>query len=295
MKTLLLTGADGFIGSHLVPMAQSAFRATMWAGAVTQYPSVQVSLTEPATYPASGSNAPIDQVIHLAALTKKSNLDSTPAEQYRSINVDGTHALLSWLEGHPVAHVLYVSTCDVYGAVTDEISELTPTAPVDPYAASKLAAEEVVRAYAERRGILWAVARLGNVYGPRGGTYGKFIPVVIRQALAGESIRLHGAGAARRDCVFVKDVAAALTWIAERRLAGIFNVVSGSATSLKHLAEEIVRLAASPSSVVFDTMQPDGLDRTFAQSRLLQFGWQPKVSLREGLAAEIEFERSRRQ
>lgn len=294
MKTLLLTGADGFIGSHLLPVVQPAFSATMWAGGPTDYRSERVSLTDPTTYPAGSSVAPINQLIHLAALTKKSNPDPTPAERYRSINVDGTRALLSWLDSHPLEHVLYVSTCDVYGATAGELSESTPASPADPYAASKLAAEEVVQAYAEGRGIPWAVARLGNVYGPGEGAYGKLVPVVIGQALAGDTIRLAGTGATLRDCIFVGDVASALRWIAERRLGGVFNVVSGMASSLMRIAQEIVSLAASPSQIALDSSRPNGADRTFSPSRLVGLGWKPKFSLREGLAAEIDFLRKQR-
>jgi UDP-glucose 4-epimerase len=294
MNALLLTGADGFIGGHLLPAIRSSFRPTLWVGGETKYPPFRVcrvSLTETATYPDRGACDPIEQVIHAAALTKKSNPDATPPELYQAVNVDGTRALLAWLDAQPLAHLLYVSTCDVYGAPAGETSEATTPAPADPYAASKLTGEEVAREYAERRGIPWAVARLGNVYGPGEGAYGKLIPVVIGQALAGQPIRLHGAGATRRDCIYVGDVARALTWIAERRLAGVFNVVFGEADSLATIAKTVVRLAGSSSEIQFDASKPDGPDRTFAPSRLVETGWRPQVALADGLATEIEFQR----
>jgi len=292
MSTLLLTGADGFIGSQLVPIIRSSFSATLWAGGKTDYPSTRVSLTEPATYPAPDVFDPIQQLIHLAAMTKKVNPDHTPPELYRTINVDGTNILLSWLDAQPLTHILYVSTCDVYGAVTGEISETTPPAPADPYAESKLAGENAIRAYAERRGVPWAVARLGNVYGPGEGAYGKFIPAVIELAFSGKPIRIHGIGATRRDCVFLSDVAVALAWIAQQRLVGIFNVVSGSAVSLRTIAETVVRLAGSASDIVFDSAYGDGPDRVFKPSRLLGSGWLAKTALADGLRAEIDFQRS---
>jgi nucleoside-diphosphate-sugar epimerase len=290
MSVLLLTGADGFIGSQLVPILGSSFRTTLWAGGKTDYPSIRVSLTEQATYPAVVE--PIHQVIHGAALTKKVNPDPTPPELYRAINVDGTRILLSWLDTQPLAHILYVSTCDVYGSVVGEISEATCPAPAEPYAESKLAGEDAVRTFADARGIAWAVARLGNVYGPGEGAYGKFIPAVIERALLGSPIRINGIGATRRDCIFVGDVARALAWIAERRLTGIFNVVSGTAVSLKSIAETVVREAGSASDIVLDPTRGDGPDRVFAASRLHASGWQPALSLGEGLRAEIDFQRS---
>jgi UDP-glucose 4-epimerase len=295
MSSLLLTGADGFIGGHLLPEIRASFRPTLWVGGVAEHPPFRVykvSLNEPATYPDRGACEPIEQVIHAAALTKKSNPDPTPPERYQAVNVEGTRALLAWLDAHPLAHILYIGTCDVYGAPTGETSESTVPAPADPYAASKLAGEEVVRAYAERRGIPWAIARLGNVYGPDEGAYGKFIPVAIGQALSARPIRLHGTGATRRDCIYVGDVARALTWIARRRLVGVFNVVFGEATSLLTIAKTVVRLTGSSSEIQLDPTKPDGADRTFAPSRLVESGWRAQVSLADGLAAEIAFQRS---
>jgi UDP-glucose 4-epimerase len=295
MTSLLLTGADGFIGGHLLPELRACFRPTLWVGGPTDQPSLrvcQVSLNDPATYPDHGACEPIEQVIHAAALTKKANPDTTPSEHYQAVNVDGTRALCAWLDAQPLAHLLYVSTCDVYGTPAAAISEATAPAPAEPYAASKLAGESVARAYADRRGIPCAIARLGNVYGPGEGAYGKLIPVVIGQALAGLPIRLDGTGSTRRDCIYIGDVARALAWIARRRLAGVFNVVFGEATSLLTIARTVLRLAGSSSELQLDATRPAGADRTFVPSRLVGSGWRPTVSLAEGLAAEIEFQRS---
>ena len=293
MTKLLLTGADGFIGTHLVPRIRTSFCVELWAGGKAEYPSTRVSLTEPATYPVAALE-PIEQVIHAAALTKKSNPDATPTELYHAINVEGTHRLLSWLDAQPLAHILYVSTSDVYGAAQGEISEYTKPAPADPYATSKLAGEDAIRAYAERRKIPCAIARLGNVYGPGEDAYGKFIPVIIDLALSGQPIRLHGAGITRRDCISVADVALALVFIAEKRLPGTFNVVSGSPTSLKAIAETVLRASGSRSDLVFDSTRADGPDRIFSTSRLAEFGWRTTIPLADGLATEIEFQRSHR-
>lgn len=288
MTNLLLTGANGFVGGHLQNSLRERFQILPWTGQDTAGAPFPVSLTDATTFPDRAACGPVQQVIHAAALTKKANPDPTPPGQYQAVNVDGTRALLAWLDGHPLTHVLYLSTCDVYGSSTGEISEDTPPAPGEPYAASKLAGEDIARAYAARRGIPCAVARLGNVYGPGEGAYGKLIPVVLGNALAGRPIRLNGTGATRRDCVYVGDVSEALAWLAAHRLDGTFNIVRGRAESLATIARTAVNLAGSHSEIQLDATKPDGPDCTFAPSRLMAHGWQPRVELDAGLAMELQ-------
>lgn len=288
---LLLTGASGFIGTHLLPTIRDAHDVvTLGRRAVPPLPHVPLDLCVPGDAP---SLPPVDQVIHLAALTKKTHEPIRDAQAFHRVNVQGTGRLLRFLESSPVSHVVYVSTCDVYAASAGAIAEDSPTRGDNAYSRSKLEAEALVSLWCEQRGIPCAIVRLGNIYGPGDDSYGKLIPVAIRKALAGEPIPVHGTGRALRDVLYVSDVAQAIALVARRQASGVFNAVSGSATTVRRICELVDRLSAGEAGL--DFVQPDApeSDRVFAPSRLTALGWRARVSLEDGLAHDIDTLRQR--
>ena len=230
-------------------------------------------------------------VIHLAALHFIPDCDADPARCLR-VNVDGTRSVLEAVGAlsDPVSLVL-ASSAAVYAPADGPHREQEDSlGPVDVYGYSKLWAEELAAGFAARTGTAVGIARLFNVFGP-GETNAHFIPSLICQMKAGESVRL-GNLSSKRDYVFVDDVADALLRLARYGLDGqsaTVNVGSGRAYSGNEVVEALAGLAEAGVAPVTDPSRLRPVDRpvlladpTLAQKLL---DWTPRTSLIEGLRA----------
>ena len=230
-------------------------------------------------------------VIHLAALHFIPDCDADPARCLR-VNVDGTRSVLEAVGAlsDPVSLVL-ASSAAVYAPADGPHREQEDSlGPVDVYGYSKLWAEELAAGFAARTGTAVGIARLFNVFGP-GETNAHFIPSLISQMKAGESVRL-GNLSSKRDYVFVDDVADALLRLARYGLDGqsaTVNVGSGRAYSGNEVVEALAGLAEAGVAPVTDPSRLRPVDRpvlladpTLAQKLL---DWTPRTSLIEGLRA----------
>ena len=233
-----------------------------------------------------------EAVFHLAALHFIPDCDADPARCLR-VNVDGTRAVLDAAAGlsGPVS-VVVASSAAVYapgvGAHQEQHDSL---GPVDVYGQSKRWTEELAAGFAARTGMRVGIARLFNVFGP-GETNAHFIPSLICQMKAGESVRL-GNLSTKRDYVFVDDVADALLRLArydgDGRAATAVNIGSGRAYAGDEVVEALAGLAAAGVAPVTDPGRLRPVDRpvlladpTLAQKLL---DWAPRTSLLDGLRA----------
>lgn len=269
MKRILVTGANGFVGRHVV-------QAFAGVAEVVQFNRTIWDLTKPVTSEIRKKIGEIDGVIHLAGLTQKS-------DDYFIQNVIGTINVLEI----PVTYFLYVSTADVYGYPGNIITEETSTNPQTAYAVSKLAAEHMVRILCTQKNIPFCITRLANVYGPGEDAYQKAIPVFIRLASSGKPIQIFGSGNALRDYIYVTDVARALVDIIQHKRTGIFNIASGNSHSIKEVASLIHQLTLNEKAVEYVKSDKKETDMIFNTSKLTAIGFVPKISLADGLAKEI--------
>jgi UDP-glucose 4-epimerase len=237
----------------------------------------------------------IECVYHLAARVSVPESVLYPRE-YNATNVGGTVSLIQAVRDAGVRRLVLASSGTVYGEQTEQPirEEMTPN-PGSPYAVSKLSAEHYVNTIGALWGIETVILRIFNAYGP--GQLAKVshppvVPAIVRQALGGGSIVVHGDGRQKRDFVFVDDVVAALisasTASNVNRLT--INVGSGTASSIneivaavgKALSKELTPLHVTAESGGVSTMRAD-LKR--AKERL---GYTPKVTLEEGLRRVVE-------
>ncbi len=269
-KKILVTGARGFVGSRLMSALQEA-GADAYA-----LEGDLLSLQK------SGVGTP-EIVFHLAALTDLAKCRENPALAFE-VNVLGTLKLLQALP--PVKHFVYVSTLGVYGEPKYlPITEDHPLEPVEPYAASKLAAEALVRGYCTAERIPFSIARLFNVYGP-GQRNAFVIPRLLEEILHKDEVSVRSA-ASTRDFIHIDDVVSGLCAVAEKGVPGTYNIGTGVETSIHALASALVRFTKRKVSLIVQDDTADGgrVKRSMADVTHTKeaVGWMASIRLEEGI------------
>lgn len=294
---LVITGASGFIGLHLIKKAVLLGQKVIVVDKApppgipkkTPYRFIRCDLSRKGSLSRLLAIKEKINLIHLAACVPHvpSN-EKSLKEVIFKINVDGTRHLLEVLSGK-LNKVCYVSTLEVYGApVYTPINETHPTRPLTLYGESKLLAEKVVRSFCRAQGIPWSVMRLSVVYGP-GENYERAIPNFIRAAIRGDPLLIFGDGSDRRDYLFVGDAVDALLCGALKKTArGVFNVASGKDYSIKATAKTIVRLCKSRSPITFCARKKARYDLIFDTAKAKQkLALAPRANMADGLREEI--------
>jgi len=311
-RPVLVTGAGGFIGSHLVEQLVNAgarVRALVhynalgmrgWLEEVATGDAVEVVLGDVADSDSLDSAMrDCDVVFHLAALIGIPYSYVAPTQYLRS-NVIGTLNVLQAARRSPVARVVHTSTSEVYGtAQYTPMDERHPLAAQSPYAATKTGADQLATAFFRTYGTPVTIVRPFNTYGPRQSTRA-IVPTIITQALAGASIGLGNLDTAR-DLTFVLDTVKGFILAAEAddAVGKTINIGSGREVTIRELAELICSIVGRPCEieVMAERIRPTGSEvrRLVADSTLARtsLGWRPERTLEEGLKGTIEWFQSR--
>jgi len=305
-RRLLVTGGAGFIGSNFVRHFRKA------------HPRVQVVVVDNLTYAGVQMNlaalkkevgfefvkasvrnkkvldevaSTVDAIVHIAAHTHVDRSLMSPVD-FVDVNVVGTAVLCEAAVKHHHQVFLYVSTDEVYGEVLKGRSkEQDALAPRSPYSASKAAGEHVVRAFAQSFGLPTLITRGSNSYGPWQFPE-KLIPLLITNAIADLPLPLYNDGSAVRDFLYVDDHCRAIDLVLHQAPSGeTYNVGTGTETSGKQIAEEIVGLLRKPKTLIDFVADRPGHDYRYALdvSRINRLGWQAKVPLRQGLGRTVRW------
>lgn len=314
---VLITGADGFIGSHLVEhlahagaavtaLAQyNALGTTGWLEELDEAVADQVliergDIRDPGfvTRLVAGH----DIVFHLAALIAIPHSYAAP-QSYVDTNVTGTLNVLEAARSHNVARVVHTSTSEVYGtAITVPIGEDHPLQGQSPYSASKIGADMMAEAYARSFDLPVVILRPFNTYGPRQSERA-VIPTVIRQALDPECQEIAvGDTSPTRDFNYVADTVAAFMAVgaSDRVPYGTpLNAGSGHAVSIQETIDQIVVITGCNKPVVTEAnrVRPANSEvRTLLAdpTRLTEVtGWASSIDLNTGLERTIDWWRER--
>jgi nucleoside-diphosphate-sugar epimerase len=311
-KRVLVTGADGFMGSHLTERllgygarVSIHVRGNSTIG-TTQYSLKNIKPLEkrfediitgdigsPDCRSLVKKNAP-DIIFHLAADAYVPNSFSHPLEVMET-NVLGTLNMLhAAMETKSVKRIVCTSSSEIYGmTIGGAIDEEHPLYPSSPYAASKVAADRYCYAYWNTYKVPVAIIRPFNTYGPRH-TY-DVIPKFIELALKGETLTIHGDGTQTRDFTYVDDMIDAFLVMGSHpnAVGKAVNFGTGKDITINYIARKIKEISGSDCRIVHTadrTSQVRRLNCDYGLAKKL-FGWKPKVFIDEGLRRNIEWAR----
>jgi UDP-glucose 4-epimerase len=291
----VVTGAAGFIGSHLVDALLSMGHTVLGVDDLSTGKSKNLELAAKSENffflkksvvglcSSDISLGRVDWFFHLAGRADLVPSIMNPRE-YFSVNVDGTFDVLEVARALEVKRFIYTASSTCYGIPAEYPTlETSPCVVRHPYGLTKLMGEELTLHWSRVYKIPALSLRLFNVYGPRSrttGAYGAVFGVFLKQKLAGAPFTVVGDGCQTRDFTYVSDVADAFVASAECSYSGgALNVGSGHTYSVNHL----VQLLGGP--VVYLPKRPGEPDCTFADIGKIrqEVGWLPKISLEEGV------------
>ncbi|MCW4005711.1 MAG: SDR family NAD(P)-dependent oxidoreductase [Candidatus Bathyarchaeota archaeon] len=306
MYKVLVTGGAGFIGSNLVKrLLNSGYFVTVFdnlssgklenlnyaqdsplfsfiQGDICDKKALHTALCE------------VNAIMHLAALidVKTSVVDPT---SNHDVNVTGTFNVLHEAVQSKVKKVVFASSTAVYGDVKSlPVTEDTALKPLSPYAASKAAGEAYCSAFSNCYDLKTVALRFFNVYGPKNenSPYSGVITKFLNRALKGENLTVEGDGEQTRDFIHVDDIVSALVLALENTQVktDVFNVCTGTPTSVNALAANILSVTKSKSKITYSPARVGDIKHSYGDKTktLKELGFSANVSLTDGLKTLIE-------
>lgn len=315
-KRVLVTGADGFIGSHLVEellregckvrafVYYNAFNSWGWLDSFDKKTLKKIDIFSGDIRDPNGVRKAvkgIDLVFHLAALIGIPFSYHSP-DSYIDTNIKGTLNVLQAGMEHKVKRILITSTSEVYGtAQSVPIAEDHPLQGQSPYSASKIGADKIGESFFRSFGAPVTIVRPFNTYGPRQSARA-IIPTIIIQLLNGETSIKLGSLDPIRDFNYVRDVTRGFTAIADssKTIGKEINIAAGKDVSIGGLAGKIVAKINPEARVILDKkrIRPKASEvmRLLGSNKQIKAltGWKPEHSLDKGLDETIKWFRNKK-
>jgi len=304
----LVTGAAGFIGSHLTAALLDKGASVVGLDCFTDYYARAIKETnleenrrrdgfrfveasiQDADLPALLDG--VTHVFHLAAQAGVRKSWGKDFQVYTTNNVEATQILLEACVGRPIDRFVHASSSSVYGDRTAiPMREDALPQPVSPYGVTKMAAEQLGYLYHVNYGVPTAAMRYFTVYGPRQRPDMAFHRF-LRAVLTDEPITLYGDGEQTRDFTFVSDAVAATIAAAERGVPGAsYNIGGGSRVSMNDVVRIVERITGRPLRITREGAQKGDMRDTYADTSLARkdLGFAPRVTLEEGIEAEYRW------
>jgi dTDP-glucose 4,6-dehydratase len=306
---IVVTGGAGFLGSHLcralVARGDEVIAIdNLITGQVTNieslFDSSQFTFVEHDVSDYVGVAGDVDAVMHFASPASPKDYLEMPIQTLK-VGSLGTHNTLG-LAKEKGARFLLASTSEVYGDPKEHPQResywghVNPVGPRGVYDEAKRFAEAISMAYHRYHGLDVRIVRIFNVFGPRmRPADGRVVSNFLVQAIEGEPLTIYGDGTQTRSFCFVDDEIRGFLALLDSDLVGQpVNIGNPTEFTVLELAELVLEVTGSSSEIVFESLPVDDPtqrrpDITMARERL---GWEPKVDLREGLAATSEYFRS---
>lgn len=313
MLRALVTGAAGFVGSHLAERLLRDGVEVIGVDAFTDYyslaqkqdnvqqlqgfPSFSLVTADLRSADLGGLLEGIDVVFHQAAQPGVRSSWSRSFRTYLDHNVWVTQRLLEECKGLPITKFVYASSSSVYGnAARYPTRETDLPSPHSPYGVTKLSGEQLASLYGQNFGLPTVSLRYHTVYGPRQRP-DMATHRLITSALTGTSFPLYGAGENVRDFTYIDDVVAAnlAAWRSRTDAGAVFNVAGGASTRMWDLIELVTELSGAAPVLEHRPSQPGDVAFTGGSYELIEraLGWRPRVGLCEGVAYQVDWHRTR--
>ncbi|PRR82850.1 NAD-dependent 4,6-dehydratase LegB [Clostridium vincentii] len=308
-KKVLITGSEGFIGSHLTErllelgadvtalVQYNSFNSWGWIDTLDENIKNNINVVTGDVREYDGMKRMIkgqEVVFHLAALIAIPYSYQSPMSYIRT-NIEGTANVLEACREYDVQKIVHTSTSETYGtALYVPIDENHPMQGQSPYSASKIGADKIAESYYRSFNTPIATIRPFNTYGPRQSARA-VIPTVISQILAGKTELKLGSLTPTRDFNYVKDTVEAFIKIAEsdKTIGEVINAGSNHEISIGDLVNKIIKLSKRNVRIVCDNdrLRPEKseVNRLWADNNKIKqlTTWEPQYSLDEGLNATI--------
>jgi len=310
-KRILVTGADGFIGSHLVERLieegasvrafcyYNSFNSWGWLDSFSKEKISKVDVFMGDVRDAGSVKSAmkdIDVVFHLAALIAIPYSYYSP-ESYVDTNVKGTLNILQTAKEYGTSKILVTSTSEVYGTARYvPIDEAHPRQGQSPYSATKIGADAIAESFFKSFNLPVTIVRPFNTYGPRQSSRA-VIPTIITQLLQGQTNIKLGALHPTRDLLYVTDTVNGFVEIAksDKCLGEEINIATNSEISIRDLATRIISLINSSATIENDEVrkrpEKSEVERLFGSNTKIisSTQWKQQYSLEEGLKRTIEW------
>jgi len=308
MKTILVTGGAGFIGSNFVRYMLQKYKdyhiivldALTYAGNRENL----ADLEHDARYAFYHGNIcdvkiveelmpQVDAVVNFAA---ESHVDRSihQAGAFIETDVHGTFVLLEAAKKHGIERFLQISTDEVYGSIEDgSFKEDDPLLPNSPYSASKAGADLLVRSYFKTYGLPTLITRSSNNYGPYQYPE-KLIPLFVTNAIDDKALPLYGDGKNVRDWLHVLDNCSGIDAVLHKGKTGeIYNIGGGNERENIFITHKILEYLGKPASLITPVKDRPGHDRRYSvdTAKIRSLGWQPQYELEKGLEQTIDWYR----
>lgn len=288
---VLVTGGAGFIGSHLVDhLVQAGAHVIVLddlsSGDTANLPAgvdvIRCDIADPQTIDAIAAARP-DAIVHAAAQVSVARSMADP-DRDRAVNLVGTEHVIAGAQAAGSARVVFVSTGGgIYGETPEPATEQSLPRPKAYYSIHKYAAER----YLELSGVPYAIARLANVYGPRqrSDLEGGVVAILAERLAASLPITIYGTGEQRRDFVHVTDVVRALVAMLQSDTNGMWNVGTGTMTTVNELLREMEGVFGAATSIEYLASRPGDVFQSCLAVDAIEhdLGWSPTLSLADGL------------
>lgn len=323
MKTVLVTGGAGFIGSNFIHYMLERYDYKIinldlltYAGNLKNlegienhpnYTFVHGDIRDRALLEQLFREYEIDTVINFAAESHVDRSIDEP-EVFLTTNIMGTQALLDTAKRHwnvepdnrysrdykEGTKFIQISTDEVYGTLGEKglFTEETPLAPNSPYSASKTSADLIVRAYYETYGMPVNITRCSNNYGPYQHIE-KLIPLVITNCMQDKKVPVYGDGMQIRDWLYVEDHCSAIDTVLHKGTLGeVYNIGGNNEKTNIEIVKLIINSLGKTEELIGHVADRPGHDRRYAIDNTkitTEFGWKPKYTFEEGIEKTIDW------
>jgi len=305
MSRILVTGAAGFLGSHLCDqLLEEGYNVIGMDNRVSGQTENLDNALEHSRFSfyehdvtefihVSGD---LDAVLHLASLASPVFYRDYPIKTLK-VGALGTHKTLG-LAREKNATYLFTSTSEVYGdpevnpQPEDYRGNVDPYGPRSCYDESKRYGESLVRAYREKHDLDVRVARIFNTYGPRMRIDdGRVIPNFVKQALTGKDLTVYGDGKQTRSFCYVSDMIEGLVALLESSVEEPVNLGNPDERTINELAEIVLEVTGSDSEITYEELPPQDpkVRRPDISKARSELDWEPNTSLRKGLQRSVEY------